>query len=70
MAGLVQQIDAATTAQTKLKAAQEATNQAWNFGSQQVVSGIEAMIFDGARLGEAAAGVLRNLSEAPGSRPL
>ena len=64
VASLVQQIDAATTAQTKLKAAQEATNQAWNFGSQQVVSGIDAMIFSGARLGEAAAGVLRNLSGA------
>ncbi len=64
VAGLVQQIDAATTAQAKLKAAQESTNKAWNFGSQQVLGGIDAIIFDGARLGDAAAGALRNLSQA------
>ncbi len=64
VADLVKQIDAATTAQTKLKAAQDATNKAWNFGSQQVVSGIDALIFNGASLGSAAAGVLRNLSKA------
>ena len=64
VAGLVQQIDAATAAQTKLKAAQEATNKAWAFGSQQALNGIDAMIFGGARLGDAAAGVLRNLAKA------
>ena len=64
VASLVQQIDAATIAQTKLKAAQDATNKAWNFGSQQVVSGIDALVFNGASLGSAAAGVLRNLSKA------
>ena len=64
VAGLVKEIDAATIAQTKLKAAQDATNKAWNFGSQQVVSGIDALVFNGASLGGAAAGVLRNLSKA------
>lgn len=64
VAGLVQQIDAATAAQTKLKAAQEATNKAWTFGSQQALNGIDAMIFGGARLGDAAAGMLRNLAKA------
>lgn len=64
VAELVTRIDAATAAQARLKAAQDATNQAWAFGSQQALQGIDSLIFDGARLGDVTAGILRNLSEA------
>lgn len=64
VADLVKQIDAATVAQDKLKASQAATNQAWNFGSQQILGGIDAMIFGGAKLGDVTAGILRGISEA------
>ncbi len=64
VAGLVKQIDAATAAQEKLKAAQAATNQAWSFGSAQILDGIDAMIFGGARLGDVTAGLIRNIARA------
>ncbi len=60
MADLVRQIDAATAAQTKLKAAQDAMNQAVGFGSAQVARGIESLILDGTRLNDVAANLLRS----------
>ncbi len=60
VAGLVRQIDAAATAQAKLKAAQAATDQAFGFASAQAARGIEALILDGARLGDVASGLLRS----------
>ncbi len=62
VADLVRQIDAATAAQTKLKAAQDAMNQAVGFGSAQVARGIESLILDGTRLNEVAAGLLRSVA--------
>ena len=60
VAGLVRQIDAATAAQAKLKAAQAATNEAFGFASSQAARGIEALILDGAKLNDVVAGVLRS----------
>lgn len=60
VADLVRQIDAATAAQTKLKAAQDAMNQAVGFGSAQVARGIESLILDGTRLNDVAANLLRS----------
>ena len=60
VADLVRQIDAAAAAQMKLKAAQDATNQAVGFGSAQVARGIESLILDGTRLGDVAANLLRS----------
>lgn len=60
VAGLVRQIDAATAAQAKLKASQAATDQAFGFASAQAARGIEALVLDGAKLNEVAAGVLRS----------
>ena len=60
VAGLVRQIDAATAAQAKLKAGQAAVNAAFGFMSQQGAQGIEALLLDGARAGDVAAGILRS----------
>ena len=57
-AGLVQQIDAAAAAQTQLKAAQQAANEAWRFGSTSVADGIEGLI----SAARAEPGVARSLS--------
>jgi hypothetical protein len=62
VAGLVQQIDAAKAAQEKLQAAQEAMNRAWTFGTQQVATGIEALVLDGAKVGDVAASALRSVA--------
>lgn len=60
VAGLVRQIDAATAAQAKLKAGRAAADQAFGFASSQAARGIEALVLDGAKLNEVAAGVLRS----------
>lgn len=60
VAGLVRQIDAATEARTKLKAAQAAADEAYGFVSSQAARGIEALVLDGAKPGEVAAGLLRS----------
>jgi hypothetical protein len=61
-AALVQQIDAATSAQTKLSAAQEATNVASRYGSQVLANGIEALILRGQTLKEVAASILSSFA--------
>ena len=60
VAALVQEIDAATLSQTKLRAAQQASNQAFGFVSNEAAHGIESLILDGGKLGDVAAGLLRN----------
>ena len=60
VAGLVQEIDAATLAQSKLKAAQQASNQAFGFVSNEAAHGIESLILDKGQFGDVAAGLLRN----------
>ena len=63
-AGLVQQIDAATQAQARLRLAQEAGNRAGRFGSNLLTSGVEAMIFQGAKLKDVAGSLLESVSRA------
>ncbi|MCW6510987.1 phage tail tape measure protein [Lichenifustis flavocetrariae] len=62
-ASLVQQIDAAAVAQAKLRAAQEATNTAWRYGSNTLTSGIEAMIFQGEKLRDVGASLLSSFAK-------
>ncbi len=62
VAGLVAQIDAATAARTRLKAAQDAVNEAWSFGSGKVAQGLESLILDGGRLNDIAAGLLKGVA--------
>jgi hypothetical protein len=61
---LVQQIDAATAAQTRLRAAQQADNTASRFAANTLTGGIEAMIFQGAGLKDVAASMLTSVSRA------
>ena len=63
-ASLVQQIDAATVAQAKLHAAQQATNDAWRFGSAELADGIDALILRGESLKSVAASLLESFSRA------
>ena len=63
-ASLVQQIDTAAVAQAKLHSAQQATSEAWRFGSAELADGIDALILRGESLKSVAASLLESFSRA------
>ena len=58
VASLVTQIDGARTAQAGLKSAQDASNEAWRSGSAVATEGLEAIIFQGARVQDVARSII------------
>ena len=61
-AALVQQIDAAAMAQRALRGSQQAVNEAWRFGTDELANGIEGLILRGEKLRDVLASILSSFA--------